>query len=55
MWGAYQAVTEYLSHDAGRAKDPTEAARQRLEGLWFGKAATTLTDAHGLALAATRS
>jgi len=55
MWGAYQAVTEYLSHDAGRAKDPIEAARQRLEGLWFGKAAATLTDAHGLALAATRS
>jgi hypothetical protein len=55
MWGAYQAVTEYLSHDAGRSRDPIEAARQRLEGLWFGKAAATLTQAHELALAATRS
>jgi hypothetical protein len=29
-WGAYQAVTEYLSHEAGRSKDPELAARQRL-------------------------
>jgi hypothetical protein len=55
MWGAYQAVTEHLSHDAGWSWDPIEAARQRLEGLWFGKAAATLTQAHALALAATLS
>jgi phage/plasmid-like protein (TIGR03299 family) len=52
MWGAYQAITEYFSHDAGRSKqDSTEAARKRLESLYWGKAATTLTRAHSLALA----
>jgi len=52
MWGAYQAITEYFSHDAGRAKkDSSEAARQRLESLYWGKAATTLNRAHALALA----
>ena len=54
-WAAYQAVREHLSHDSGRSRDPIEAARQRLEGLWFSKAAATLTQAHELALAATRS
>ena len=53
-WGAYQALTEFLSHEAGRAKDPTEAARQRLESLYWGQGAATLTRAHELALAATR-
>ena len=54
-WGAYQAVTEYLSHDAGRAKDPTEAARQRLESLYWGQGAQALSRGHALALAATRA
>lgn len=54
-WGAYNAVTQYLSHDAGRSRDPVESARQRLEALWFGKGAETVTAAHGLALAATRA
>jgi hypothetical protein len=30
-WGAYQAVTEFISHESGRAKDPKDATRQRLE------------------------
>jgi phage/plasmid-like protein (TIGR03299 family) len=50
MWGAYQAITEYFSHDAGRAKDATESARQRLESLYWGVGATTITKAHQLAL-----
>ena len=50
MWGAYQAITEYFTHDAGRAKDSTEAARQRLESLYWGNAAATITRAHSLAL-----
>jgi hypothetical protein len=28
-WAAYQAVTEYLSHEAGRSKESTDAARKR--------------------------
>jgi hypothetical protein len=55
VWGAYQAVTEFLSHDAGRAKDPTEAARQLLESLYWGQGAQMLTRAHELALSATRA
>lgn len=54
-WGAYNTVTEYLSHDAGRSKDPVESARQRLEALWFGRGAETANLAHTLALAGTRS
>ncbi|MFZ9959005.1 MAG: DUF932 domain-containing protein [Candidatus Limnocylindrus sp.] len=55
VWGAYNAITEFASHDAGRAKDADVAARQRLEALWFGKTAETLNRAHSLALAATRA
>ena len=51
MWGAYQAVTEYFTHDAGRSKNATEAARKRLESLYWGSAAATITRAHSLALA----
>jgi phage/plasmid-like protein (TIGR03299 family) len=53
-WGAYNAITEFCSHDAGRSRDPVESARQRLEALWFGKGAETVDRAHSLALAATR-
>jgi len=51
MWGAYNAITEHLTHDAGRALDTTENARKRLESLYWGTAATTLNKAHALALA----
>jgi phage/plasmid-like protein (TIGR03299 family) len=50
MWGAYQAITEYFSHDAGRATDSIEAARHRLESLYWGTGAATITKAHSLAL-----
>ena len=33
-WSAYQAITEYISHESGRAKDPLDAARQRLESVY---------------------
>ena len=55
VWGAYNSITEFASHDAGRAKDADVAARQRLEALWFGKTAETLNRAHALALTATRA
>jgi phage/plasmid-like protein (TIGR03299 family) len=35
MWGAYNAVTEYLGYQAGRTQD------NRLNSLWFGTADTT--------------
>ena len=50
-WGAYQAVTEYISHESGRAKDPKDATRQRLEALYWGKLSETIANAHTFALA----
>ena len=49
-WAAYQAVTEYLSHEAGRYKQADQAARQRFESLYWGKSADTIQRAHYLAL-----
>lgn len=49
-WSAYQAVTEYISHESGRAKDPTEATRQRLESIYWGLASDRLIAAHENAL-----
>lgn len=51
MWGAYNAITEHLTHDAGRGLDSVENARRRLESLYWGTAANTLAKAHALALA----
>jgi len=50
-WGAYNAVTEWVTHEAGRGND-LEAARRRLESQWWGTGAATITKAHALALAA---
>jgi phage/plasmid-like protein (TIGR03299 family) len=54
-WGAYQAITEFLTHDAGRSKDRTKAAVDRFEALYWGPSAAILTRAHNTALAATRA
>jgi len=45
-WAAYQAVTEYLSHEAGRSKDPDLAARQRFESPYWGPSAERIAKAH---------
>jgi phage/plasmid-like protein (TIGR03299 family) len=55
VWGAYNAITEFLTHDAGKAKDPGKAAAARLEALYWGDSADRLTVAHRAALAATRA
>lgn len=54
-WAAYNAVTEFLTHDAGRSKDRAKAAADRFESLYWGPSASTLTRAHNAALAATRA
>jgi phage/plasmid-like protein (TIGR03299 family) len=54
VWGAYNAITEFLTHDAGKTKQQDKTA-ERLEALYWGKSADTLTRAHALALAATRA
>jgi phage/plasmid-like protein (TIGR03299 family) len=50
-WGAYNAITEWATHEAGRGDD-IEAARRRLESQWWGNGAATIAKAHALALAA---
>lgn len=49
-WGAYQAVTEYLSHDAGRRTSKSDAARQRFESVYWGCSKDRLDTAHSAAL-----
>jgi hypothetical protein len=49
-WSAYQAVTEFISHECGRAKDPDDAARQRLESMYWGPGSDRITTAHQYAL-----
>lgn len=36
LWGAYQSVTEYETHQQGRNTDDMERARKRLNRIWFG-------------------
>ncbi len=49
-WGAYQAVTEYFTHESGRVKDPIDATRQRLESIYWGASSDRLIAAHVSAL-----
>ena len=46
VWQAYNAVTEYITHDYGRSDD------SRLQAQWFGATATMGKKALDLALAA---
>ena len=50
VWGAYQAVTEFITHESGKSKDPTEAARKRLESMWWGQGYKAISIAHEKAL-----
>ena len=49
-WGAYQAVTEYITHESGKAKNPVEAARKRMESIYWGSSAQAIAMAHTAAL-----
>jgi hypothetical protein len=49
-WSAYQTVTEYLSHEAGRSKNKAEGLRKRFESLYWGKNSDLIQTAHRLAL-----
>ncbi|MEB3209295.1 MAG: DUF932 domain-containing protein [Synechococcus sp.] len=51
VWNLFQAITQYETHDAGRAKDETERARLRLESLWGGAAADRIARAREACLA----
>lgn len=51
VWNLFQAITQYETHDAGRLKDTTAAARARLESLWGGTSATRIDRARDACLA----
>jgi phage/plasmid-like protein (TIGR03299 family) len=51
LYGLYNAITQFETHDAGRAKDETERARTRLEALWGGSAARRIDRAREACLA----
>ncbi len=52
VYGLFNAITQYHTHDSGRIKDSTERARARLEALWGGAAATRIERAREACLAA---
>ena len=49
-WSAYQAVTEFLTHESGRSRESINSDRKRFESIYFGQIATTIDRAHSLAL-----
>ncbi|NBT76624.1 MAG: DUF932 domain-containing protein [Betaproteobacteria bacterium] len=50
-YGLFNAITQFETHDAGRAKDETERARARLESLWGGSSAKRIARAREACLA----
>jgi phage/plasmid-like protein (TIGR03299 family) len=50
-WGAYQAVTEYITHESGKFKNANEAARKRMESIYWGSSAENINIAHAAAMA----
>ncbi len=50
-YGLFNAITQFETHDSGRAKDETERARARLESLWGGPSAKRITRAREACLA----
>ena len=53
VWGGYQAITEYVTHERGWGND-VEAARTRLNQVWFGEGHNIIQRAHDRAVALCR-
>jgi phage/plasmid-like protein (TIGR03299 family) len=51
LYGLFNAITQYETHDAGQRRDETERARARLESLWGGTSAKRLERAREACLA----
>lgn len=51
VWNIFQAITQFETHEAGRLKDETAAARARLEALWGGAASQRIDRAREACLA----
>jgi phage/plasmid-like protein (TIGR03299 family) len=50
VYGLFNAITQYETHDAGRAKSEVERARTRLESLWGGTSAKRIDIARQVCL-----
>jgi phage/plasmid-like protein (TIGR03299 family) len=50
-YALFNSITQFETHDAGRAKDETERARARLESLWGGSSAKRIDRAREACLA----
>jgi len=50
-YGLFNAITQFTTHDTGRAKDETERARARLESLFGGESAKRIQRAREACLA----
>lgn len=46
VWGAYQAVTEYISHESGKLNNEVDAARRRFQSIYWGQASARIQMAH---------
>jgi phage/plasmid-like protein (TIGR03299 family) len=51
VYGLFNAITQYETHDSGRTKDETERARARLESLWGGTSSKRIERAREACLA----
>jgi phage/plasmid-like protein (TIGR03299 family) len=51
VWAGYNALTEFATHQKSNNSDDVEAARNRLNSLWFGDSAKLIDRAHTEALA----
>jgi phage/plasmid-like protein (TIGR03299 family) len=51
IWNLFQAITQFETHDTGRAKDEISRARTRLESLWGGTASKRIERAREACLA----
>lgn len=51
VYGLFNAITQFETHDAGRAKDAIDRARVRLEQLWGGTSAKRIARAREACLA----
>lgn len=45
VYGLFNAITQYETHDAGRGSDPLDRTRARLESLWGGTSSTRIDHA----------
>lgn len=51
VWNLFMGITQHETHDTGRGRNATEAARTRLESLWGGAASQRIERARQACLA----